>query len=445
MSRATTVFKYINEQREETEERVRLNIEQNRKGFATLRVADGKGHPIKGASVHARLIQHEFKHGANLFLLDEMESSEKNRLYKQRFAEAFNLATLPFYWKDVEPEQGKNRYGKDSPRIYRRPAPDLCMEYCTQHGIEPKLHCLNYMNYTPQWVPDDIKTTKRLLEKRFAEIAGRYADAIPGIEVINETLCWNSWNSRLLFREPDLLEWSFKLAEKYFPHNELIINEAAGIYQHYAQGNRMPYYMLVERALRNGARIDTVGTQFHLFFPQKDEEKHLDTFYNPRSLFSVLDHLAMLGKPLQITEITIPAYSDHSEDEQLQAELLRVFYSIWFSHPAMEAIIYWNLVDGYAYGAKPGDMNCGENVYRGGLLRFDLSPKPAYQVLYDLFHKEWHTDVTLETDENGCCRLHGFYGEYALEIKADGKKIQRKIDFAKKGSGRIPVLLTEKD
>ena len=445
MSRATTVFKYINEQREETEERVRLNIEQNRKGFATLRVADGKGHPIKGASVHARLIQHEFKHGANLFLLDEMESSEKNRLYKQRFAEAFNLATLPFYWKDVEPEQGKNRYGKDSPRIYRRPAPDLCMEYCTQHGIEPKLHCLNYMNYTPQWVPDDIKTTKRLLEKRFAEIAGRYADAIPGIEVINETLCWNSWNSRLLFREPDLLEWSFKLAEKYFPHNELIINEAAGIYQHYAQGNRMPYYMLVERALRNGARIDTVGTQFHLFFPQKDEEKRLDEFFNPRNLFAVLDNLAMLGKPLQITEITIPAYSDHPEDEKLQAELLRTFYSIWFSHPAMEAIIYWNLVDGYAFGAKPGDMSCGENVYRGGLLRFDLSPKPSYQVLHDLFHKEWHTDVTLESDENGCCRLHGFYGKYTLEIKADGKKVQKEIDFAKKGSRQISVSLTEKD
>ena len=444
MSRSETVLKYIKEQRDETEERVRLGIEQNRKGFATLHVTDEKGNPAKGASVHARLTRHEFKHGGNLFLLDEMESVEKNQLYKKRFADAFNLATLPFYWKDIEPEQGKTRYGKDSPKIYRRPAPDLCLEYCRQHGIEPKLHCLNYVQYTPQWVPDDIRTTKRLLEKRFAEISERYADKIPGLEVINETLCWNNWNSRVIFREPDLLEWSFKLAEKYFPNNELIINEAGGIYQHYAQGNRMPYYMLVERALRNGARIDTVGTQFHLFFPQKEEGKHLNEFFNPRNLFAVLDNLAKLGKPLQITEITIPAYSDLPEDEQLQAELLRVFYSIWFSHPAMEAIIYWNLVDGYAFGAKPGDMSRGENLYHGGLLRFDLSPKPAYQVLYDLFHKKWHTDVTLETDEDGRCQLHGFYGKYALEITASGKKSEKEIEFSKKGPREIPVSLVEK-
>ena len=48
-------------------------------------------------------------------------------------------------------------------------------------------------------------------------------------------------------------------------------------------------------------------------------------------------------------------------------------YSMWFSHPAMDGIVYWNLADGYTYNAVPGDMSAGENYYRGGLLRFDGS------------------------------------------------------------------------
>ena len=44
--------------------------------------------------------------------------------------------------------------------------------------------------------------------------------------------------------------------------------------------------------------------------------------YNPKVMFEVMDTYAKLGKPLQITEITIPAYSDSAEDEAIQAELI---------------------------------------------------------------------------------------------------------------------------
>ena len=61
--------------------------------------------------------------------------------------------------------------------------------------------------------------------------------------------------------------------------------------------------------------------------------------------------------------MTIPAYSDSFEDEEVQAELIEKLYTVFFSHPAMEAIIYWNLVDGYAVAAPQGDMTKGENIY----------------------------------------------------------------------------------
>lgn len=72
-----------------------------------------------------------------------------------------------------------------------------------------------------------------------------------------------------------------------------------------------------------------------------------------------MDTYAKFGKPLQITEITIPAYSNDPADEEIQSQIIKNLYSIWFSHPAMEAIIYWNLPDGYAHRAVPGDMTQG--------------------------------------------------------------------------------------
>ena len=48
------------------------------------------------------------------------------------FKEYFNLATVPFYWNSLEPQENKPRFEKDSEKIYRRPAPDLCLEYCEE-------------------------------------------------------------------------------------------------------------------------------------------------------------------------------------------------------------------------------------------------------------------------------------------------------------------------
>lgn len=102
--------------------------------------------------------------------------------------------------------------------------PDLCLEYCREKNITPKLHCLNYDQWTPTWVEhNNVAEVKRLLEKRFAEIAARYAGQIHCMEVINETLLWydewkdqGRWSTQFFF-EDDLVEWSFQCARKYFP------------------------------------------------------------------------------------------------------------------------------------------------------------------------------------------------------------------------------------
>lgn len=430
----------------ETDARVKAGVE-GRKGQTVLRFTDADGRPCETTHVKIRQKTHDFKYGANLFMLDEIvDSAEKNELYKERFAVAFNMATLPFYWKDLEPEQGKPRYSKDSPRIYRRPAPDLCLEWCEAHGIEPKAHCLNYpaaFAY-PDWAKGDVAREKMLLEKRFRELAERYAARIPMWEVTNETLIWNDNRKGVnsFCAEPDLVEWSFKTAERCFPANRLIINEAQGHVWEANELTRSAYYMQIENALLKGCRIDGVGFQAHSFWgvDMKNIVKKAKVQYDPQNLFSVMDTYAGLGRPLQITEVTIPAYSGDPGDEAVQAEVLRELYRIWFSHPSMEAIIYWNVPDGYANAAEPGDFSKGENVYRGGLCRFDMSPKPAYEVIRDLFGREWRTNVERDV-AGGRMAFRGFCGTYEMEATSNGRTVRREFHLGRVNPAPVTVVV----
>ena len=106
---------------------------------------------------------------------------------------------------------------------------------------------------------------------------------------------------------------------------------------------------------------------------------------------------------------------------------------MWFSHPSVTQIVYWNLVDGYAAFTTPGDMKGGENYYRGGLLRFDMSEKPAYKRLKHLIKEVWTTDETLCSNENGEVSFRGFYGEY--EVTVGGKTYT--VNFDENGKEEI--------
>ena len=109
----------------------------------------------------------------------------------------------------------------------------------------------------------------------------------------------------------------------------------------------------------------------------------------------------------------------------------------------MEAIIYWNLVDGYAAFAPQGDMTAGENKFFGGLMRFDMTKKPAYDALYNLIHKEWHTELETGTDESGTASFRGFYGDYELEITVDGKKYTKAISTSRDKLNQFTIKLSE--
>ena len=91
-------------------------------------------------------------------------------------------------------------------------------------------------------------------------------------------------------------------------------------------------------------------------------------------------------------------------------------YTLLFSHPAVQAITWWALEDGEWMGAP------------GGLLRADLTPKPAYDRLLRLIHQTWWTREMLLSNEQGLCAFSGFLGDHELTVrKADHSTSVKKV------------------
>jgi len=451
MKRRDIALKYFDEQKQSVDARIKDSIERYRKGEIEIEfVSDGK--LPENITVEAKQINHEFKFGGNIFMLDEFENEEKKEIYRKKFSEVFNLATLPFYWNSLEPQRNNYRFEKSSPRIYRRPAIDLCLEYCKENSIEPKAHCLNYDYMKPDWLKNaSVEEHKAALENHFRVLAERYADVIKSWEVTNETFnvtfakCFLEPNYSEFYRQKDFNEWSFITADRYFKNNRLIINDhldfgcMRSLHGEFF-GERSPYFAEIERLGNSGVKhLDSVGFQYHCFFSPEQEKELNVTRYNPEHIFNVLDTYEKLGKKIQITEMTLSAFSDKEEDEEVQAELLEKLYSVFFSHPAMEAIVYWNLVDGYASG-NLGEMSNGENKYYGGLCRFNMSEKPAFKTLKKLVNEDWNTFEIVKA-VNGKAKFKGFYGKYKFKIYANGKEIPMEFNLSSEKENKLTVKI----
>ena len=417
-----------------TDSMIERGIETHRKGLFAVRILDKEGRPLAGVPVNVKLARHEFKFGCSLFLLEQFPDERRCRLYREEFAKLFNYGVMPLYWDTLEPEQGKPRFSKDSPNIYRRPALDIVHEFCRENRIGIKGHCLVYNSFNPGWMPrGDRRSLKMLIEKRCREIAERYGDDMLDLDVINEmyTVYRNAhgeFGCRDLpvCDEPGHEKWCFDLAKKYFPYTRLFWNE--GCFETFGNsqytGDKSRYYLMLKRWLGEGAPIEGIGMQFHDFTSDVYEEFAV---FNPYRAMDVFRLYSEFKLPIHLSEVSIPSYSNEAEDEDVQGELTERMYRLWFSQEYVESIVWWNMADGMAYG--------GENRYHAGLLRNDMSHKKAFDVLDRLINHEWQTEESLVTGEDGRAYFTGFYGDY--RVQADGISEERR--FYKENTGYYHV------
>ena len=409
------------------EERIAKGIEQNRKGNFVIRFPLIKGK----ADIEIEQTKHEYQFGCNIFMLKSFKDEAKNRRYEEVFASLFNLACVPFYWKTLEPEQGKPRFATNSSFVYRRPPPDMVIDFCSNAGIVPKGHTLVWdhpEHSVPTWLPNDSQVVKSLITERIRVLGEKYGSKIQTWDVANEVLRTHANNP---FPDNYCLN-AFRDAQRYFPSTaKLMINEVTTeVWQNYHR-EYSPYYLLIQNLLNNGVNLGAIGLQFHFFSEQLHYDVLAGKSIKPFDLFNVLDLYGRFGKPLHISEITLPALPFNEEGMNNQAKLTRNFYRLWFSHPATEAIIWWNVADGTAVA--------GEDKWHGGFLHEDLSPKPAFDVLNTLINKEWKTKITKSVSNVSEYVFRGFYGEYVIRIKQGKRVTQKKVNFSKSGENIVSL------
>ncbi|HEX2972566.1 MAG TPA: endo-1,4-beta-xylanase, partial [Tepidisphaeraceae bacterium] len=202
----------------------------------------------------------------------------------------------------------------------------------------------------------------------------------------------------------ELIKRAFAAARKANPSARLILND---------YDTSPKYEALIRECLEAGVSVDVVGIQCH---------QHTDV-WGARRTWEICQRFSKLGKPLHFTEATIISgqvkkninwqgrnadWPSTSEGEERQARQVVEFYTILFSHPAVEAITWWDFSDRGAWLGAPA-----------GLIRKDMSPKPAYEALMKLIKGEWWTgEVKATTDAQGKVSFRGFLGDYTLESPA---------------------------
>ncbi|MEM7312391.1 MAG: endo-1,4-beta-xylanase, partial [Planctomycetota bacterium] len=200
---------------------------------------------------------------------------------------------------------------------------------------------------------------------------------------------------------------SFKLARGANPQATLILNDF---------NTSADFEEIIKNTIELDVPYDAIGIQSHMH----------SGYWGVEKTWEICERFAKFGKPLHFTELTIvsgrlKSKFDHdwqtkrtdwkstAEGEQRQSQQVREIYHLLFSHPAVEAISWWDLSDRHAWQGAPG-----------GLLRDDLQPKHAFYVIRDLVKKGWTTNVDLPL-QGGSISLRGFYGDYVVSANVDGR------------------------
>ncbi len=401
----------------------------HRTARSTVAVTGADGRPLPGAEVTVAQTRHAFAFGSTGFDFVALANDEHDaplpvfggaRRDLEHLAElwldVFNTATLPFYWRGFEPEQGH----PDTKRLL------TATRWLRERGVTVKGHPLVWHTLAPQWLlplsDDEVEATVRARITRdgtdFAGVVDLW-DAINEVVIMPVFAAERNAITRLAQREGRvaMVQLAFDTARAANPAAFLLIND-------FDLGPE--YERLIEQVLDAGVRIDAIGLQSHMHQGYWGEER----------TGRVLERYARFGLPLHWTETTLVSgdlmpreivdlndfrvseWPSTPEGEARQADELVRHYRTLVGHPAVQAITYWGLTDDGAWLGAPA-----------GLVRADGSPKPAYDELRRLVKDEWWLAPTaVRTDEAGRFTLDAFRGDYAVSAAGSSASLTLTAD-----------------
>lgn len=419
-------------------------IEKYRQGTAAIKLTLPDGAAVSdGTKVHIEQTRHAFNFGVSMTQLWSLGKKEAVGKYFQAAKEVFNYVTVGFYWAWHEKRQGKWRFRNNQ---------ILALEFAQANKMTTRGHPLMWHNTVPRWL-QSIKsglTLSNIVDNHITDLVRKYPQ-IDEWDTYNEapSITKNYMNKdsagrRYLMTNGGLLKGMHhvhQVAQAADKNGKFIINH------HKITDD--DYHELISYLLQKEVPIHAIGLQTHMF--EKGDIRN-ESFY-----WDQMEKYAQYGIPIHLSEITIlsSAHFDGWRDKQkwkkehakarrsgktmtrpsspagkkFQADYLKDFYTLCFSHPAVDAMVYWNLSDfNFWMGSQ------------GGLLDQENNPKPAYFVLKELVKNKWWTRDSART-ENNTITFKGFYGSYKLTTRIDGKLYTADYDLNKTGAGKQAALM----
>ena len=118
------------------------------------------------------------------------------------------------------------------------------------------------------------------------------------------------------------------------------------------------------------------------------------------------------------------------EYEIYQADYLRDFFTLAFSHPDLTSITIWNLTDLNAWRG-----------HAGGILDKELNPKKSFYALKKLIKEDWSTKTEIIQKVKKPIVFNGFYGDYLGEVTIDGIKYNFSFNHSAGNNEAIKVII----
>lgn len=382
-------------------------IEKHRKGDLAIEVVDAQGQPVSGAAVAVRMQRHAFSFGCvyNPRRIAGTAADEPDsEIYRQKFVELFNEAVDEWMmkWPAWENEQ-QRQWAIDSAKSIR------------EQGIRLRGHTMIWPSWrrSPdrlQQLASDPAALREAAAAHIASVGSAFAGQVVDWDVVNEP--YTHYDLLEILGRDVMVEW-FKLARQADPDAVLYLNEAG-------QPNSPPsaerydvLYNDLKMLIDGGAPIGGIGMQGHF-------QSNLNS---PEELLAIYDRFAVFGLPIKITELDI----EHP-DPQVQADYMRDFLTVTFSHPAINGIVLWGFWEGQHW--RP----------QRALWARDWTIRPVGQAWLDLVRKEWWTNADGTTDAQGRYTTRGFLGDYEITVTSGDRTKSAKVSLDRDGETLRVVL-----
>jgi hypothetical protein len=285
------------------------------------------------------------------------------------FSKVFDFLQIPFVWRDIQRDEQSSDYST--------------IDKWVKSGVKAGLTVRGgpVLSFGVQSVPDwmymrenDYEAIASFAREHVRRTVQRYAGEIDTWIVASGLHADNvfSFNFEHII---DLTRMAVNVTKQAAPRSQVVLDLTQPWGEYFARNQRTaPPTLYAEMAVQSGINFDALGVQ--LVFGLDSEGFHLrDTL----QISSLIDRLANLGRPLHVTAVAVPSVGSATglgeEDwsEERQADWFANFCEVALSKPYVECVCLQTLTDG-----------TGTGIPSGGVLRADLTPKPAFKRLAEV-------------------------------------------------------------